>query len=52
MNSNNPYEKELTAKNIFDTVIKFFSGENLGIVKKFYDLPYIISWFTINFKYL
>lgn len=43
MNSNNPYEKELTAKNIFDTVIKFFSGENLGIVKKFYDLPYIIS---------
>ena len=39
INSNNPYEKALTAKNIFDTVIEFFDGENLSIVKKFYDLP-------------
>ena len=37
----NPYEKDSTAKKIFDTINKYFNEGNISIVKKFYDLPYI-----------
>lgn len=37
----NPYEKDSTAKKIFDTINKYFDEGNISIVKKFYDLPYI-----------